>query len=60
MSPKRNDAAPSASSATARECPIALHPRGGESKLVRYRDGLRYILSARLGRVRPAADTPEG
>jgi glycosyltransferase involved in cell wall biosynthesis len=36
-----------------RERPIQLHPRGGESKLVRYRDGwrgLRYIMSARLGR----------
>ena len=46
-----------------REFPIALHPRGGESKLVRYRDGLRglrYILSARLGRARPAADAAEG
>jgi glycosyltransferase involved in cell wall biosynthesis len=44
-----------------REFPIALHPRGGESKLVRFRDGwrgLRYIMSARLGR--RTADAPEG
>jgi glycosyltransferase involved in cell wall biosynthesis len=44
-----------------RERPIQLHPRGGESKLLRFRDGwrgLRYIVSARVGR--SAAGAPEG
>jgi hypothetical protein len=45
-----------------RELPIALHPRGGESKLLRYRDGwrgMRYLMAARLGRVSRPADAPE-
>jgi glycosyltransferase involved in cell wall biosynthesis len=45
-----------------RELPIALRPRGGESKLLRYRDGwrgVRYLMSARRGRLREPADAPE-